>query len=229
MLFKSAIVTVASGSLGGITASHNRGGNYLRARVIPTDPGTGPQVTLRAIFGNLSSAWQTLTSFQREEWTTYATNVPITGPLGDPLTLTGQQMYIRCNTPRVQAGLTAIDDGPIVFALDSLAPVAADGVAVTNKISVDFDALDDWVNEDDAALLVYGSRQQAPSINFFKGPYQFAGAILGSSTTPPTSPDGTLSNQFQLDVGNNFFLRFLSVRADGRISAAQRVGPADIA
>ena len=50
MLFKPTIVASLSGSLGGITASHNRFGAYLRERVIPVNPGTQPQVIVRNAF-----------------------------------------------------------------------------------------------------------------------------------------------------------------------------------
>ena len=40
MLFKSAAFTQASGSVGGLTFAHNRGGMYTRARSIPVNPKT---------------------------------------------------------------------------------------------------------------------------------------------------------------------------------------------
>lgn len=224
MLFKSGVISSASGSFGGLTASRNRSGMYLRARAIPVNPSSGFQVTLRTIFGNLSSAWATLTVDQRAAWTTYADNVPVKNPLGDSLILTGQQMYIRCNTARVQAGLSRIDNGPTVFSLDSLSPVSVIADASANGLTVAFEATDAWVDEDDAAMLVYGSDQKSPTINFFKGPYRFGDAELGDSTIAPTSPFA-LINPFALSLGNHQFTRVLSVRADGRISAVQFVGP----
>lgn len=225
MKVRYSILADASGSLGGLVASHNRGGQYLRGRVVPTNPSSGPQVEMRTIFGNLASAWQTLTDAQREAWTTYAINVPITDSMGDPLTLTGQQMYVRCNSARVQAGLARVDDGPVVFALDSLQPVAVSGSAAADQYTVTFEATDAWVDEDDAALLIYGSRELADTINFFKGPYRFQGLIAGDLALPPTSPDTSITSLFALTEGNVLFNRALSVRADGRISAVQLIGP----
>ena len=229
MKVRFSILADASGSLGGLVASHNRGGQYLRARVVPTNPSTGPQVEMRVIFGNLASAWQTLTSDQREAWTTYGINVPITDAMGDPLTLTGQQMYVRCNSARIQGGLGRIDDGPTVFSLDSLSPVAISPTAAADLYSIAFEETDDWVGEDDAALLIFGSRELADTINFFKGPYRVQGLILGNLAVPPTSPDVSITSVFALTEGNVIFNRALSVRADGRISAVQFIGPNDIA
>ena len=229
MIFQSGIITRGSGSFGGLTLSHNRSGMYFRSRVTPVNPGTGQQLAVRNAFSTLSTAWQqALTKVQRDAWTTYGINVPVTGKLGDPLTLTGQQMYIRCNTPRLQAGLPRVDDGPIVFAHDSLAPVVVSTVAGPDLLDLLFDDTDAWVNEDDAALLAYGSRQQALSINFFKGPYQFADLVAGDSGTPPTTP-ASVTSPFALDVGNAVFVRLFSSRADGRLSPVQHIGPTTIA
>ena len=49
MLFKGTIGAAYSGKIGGVVASHNRGGQYFRQHVIPTDPATGLQSTMRAI------------------------------------------------------------------------------------------------------------------------------------------------------------------------------------
>lgn len=229
MKVRYSILADASGSLGGLVASHNRGGQYLRARVVPTNPSSGPQVEMRTIFGNLATAWQTLTQVQRDAWTTYAINVPITDSMGDPLTLTGQQMFVRCNSARTQAGFSRVDDGPTVFSLDSLNPVAINPTAAADQYSVVFDDTDPWVDENEGGIIIYGSRELAPTINFFKGPYRIQGTIQGDDTIPPTSPDTSITSVFSLTEGNVIFNRVLSVRADGRISPVQSIGPNDIA
>jgi hypothetical protein len=228
MKVRFSVLADASGSLGGLTASHNRAGQYLRARVVPTDPRSGQQTSIRTILGQLATGWGVLTAAQQQAWTTYAINVPITDRFGDPLTLTGQQMYIRNNTARIRAGLARVDDGPTTFSEDSLSAVGLSGSAAADQLSVSFDNTDGWANEDDAALLIWGSREKASSINFFKGPYRYAGKIDGDSVTPPTSPDTSLTNPFNLTQNNVFFGRAMSVRVDGRISPVQFIGPANI-
>lgn len=228
MLVRFSILAAASGSMGGTTASHNRGGPYLRARTVPTDPASGFQVVMRTILGNLATAWQTLTLTQREAWATYAANVPTTNRLGDTVYLTAQQMYVRNNAARVQAGLARIDDGPVVYALDSLSPVAIAASAAADELSVAFEVTDEWVGEDGAGLLLYGSRQKSDTINFFKGPYRFTAIILGDLALPPTSPS-VEDSVFSLTEDNFQFSRVLSVRADGRISPSQFAGPNVIA
>lgn len=225
MLIRSPVIASGGGSLAGLTLSHNRGGLYMRARATPVNPSSAQQVLVRATFGNLSTAWQTLTQVQRDAWTTYAINVPVTNSLGEQVTLTGHQMFVRCNAPRVQAGLASVSDGPTVFANDALSPVAAVISVAGADYSIIFDDTDDWVDEDDAALLVYASRQMAPTINYFKGPYQLAGSIDGDSSTPPTTPDSSLAFLFAYSLNNKAALRVRTTRADGRLSPVQFIGP----
>ncbi len=224
MKVRFSILADASGSMGGVTASRNRAGPYLRARVVPTNPSSAFQVTMRAIFGNLATAWLTLTDVQRKAWETYAENVPTTDRLGNPLTLTGQQMYVRNNSARIQAALSRVDNAPTVFSMDSLSPVAIEAASAAETIEVTFEDTDAWTAETGAALLVYGSNQVAATINFFKGPYRFAGALLGDTTTPITSPQ-TVASPFALTQSNAQFTRVVSVRSDGRISPEQFIGP----
>lgn len=225
MLIKSGIIASGSGSIGGMTLSHNRGGMYLRARAIPTDPASAYQQAVRTAFGNASARWATITQTQRDAWETYAAAVPVVNALGDPVYLSGQQMYVRCNAARVSAGLSAVDNGPTVYSADSLSPVSIAATETGLTLTVTFADSDGWVNEDDAALIVYGSRQQGPTINWFRGPYRLAGRIDGDGTTAPTSPDASLDNPFAMTTDNLVFFRVLSVRADGRISPSQSLGP----
>jgi hypothetical protein len=226
VLIKSPVIASGSGSVAGLTLAHNRAGLYFRGRSIPVNPSSTYQVAIRAIFGNLSTAWGgTLTAAQRAAWETYAANVPIIGKLGDTLYLTGQQMYIRCNSARMQAGLSRIDDGPVTLSMDALSPVDVAATASSDALAVQFDTGDGWVDEDNAALLVYNSDMRPTSITYHKGPYRLAGKIDGDSVTPPTSPDTSLTSPFDLTTSGVFFARVLSVRADGRISPVQFIGP----
>jgi len=218
MKFKSLIFSEMSGALGGIVFSHNKGGNYVRARAIPTNPGSSPQEVVRAAFGALVAAWiETLTEDQREGWRTYAANTPLLGPLGDVRNVTGMNMYLRCNTLRAAFGYPVVDDAPIYFNLGYMSSPQFAVTAATDKVSVTFNEDDEWVDEDDSHLVIYASRPQNPSIVYFKGPYQQAGSIEGDSVTPPTSPV-ELDLPFNVEVGQRIFFMACVSRADGRRS-----------
>lgn len=225
MKFKSALVTQASGSIGGMTAAHNRGGLYLRARSIPTDPGSLEQVEVRAFMSQLTSAWvNVLTEQERLDWDAYATAVPITDTLGEPRNIGGLGHYIRSNVPRLQALLARVDTAPTVLTLATLTPptytVSISGDPV--QASVVFTNTDDWAVAVGGAILILASRGQNPSINYFKGPYRFAGRILGA-VVPPTSPQLVTLPFQSLAEGQRVFFQARATNPDGRLSSPDRV------
>ena len=222
MLFKSAIITSASGSVGGITASRNKGGMYFRARAIPTDPASEFQVVVRNAQAQIAARWNdVLTQIQRDAWQVYADNVTLPNPLGDQRNISGIAMYSRSNVIRLQASLPVVDDGPTVFSLPSFSDPSVDAFdAAGDTYDIAFDPTDAWATEDDAGMLVYSSRPQNPGIQFFKGPYRFA-ALIAGAVTPPTSPE-TINSPFPYVDGNKLFFQTRVSTADGRLSSAFR-------
>jgi hypothetical protein len=224
MKFKSQLVSQVSGSVGGITGAHNQGGLYFRSRSVPTNPQSPQQTAIRNALSSLATAWSsTLSQAERDAWETYNQNVQLTDALGEPRSVGAIGMYNRSNVSRIQAGLPRVDDGPTTFDLGSFTNVsiAAPTAGSPYTVDIDFDNTDAWANEDDAAMLVYLSREQNPGINFFKGPYRFAGKIDGNSSTAPTSP-ATIQAPFDGAAGNAVFGYVIVTRADGRLSPLQR-------
>lgn len=225
MLFKSQLITQASGSIGGITASRNRGGMYFRSRAIPTDPATAFQIAIRAFMVTAVGAWSgTLTQLERDDWEVYASLVTLPGPLGDPITVSGMNMYVRVAVLRLQNGLPQNSAAPTIFNLGDTGAVSFTALALGNALSITFDDTTDWANQDDGALVLQVSRPQNPTINFFKGPFRKIDPVLGDSTTPPTSPAAGTS-PFTLSVGQRVWMRVCAVHEDGRLSAASVLGP----
>ena len=218
------MMTQASGSVGGMTASRNRGGNYMRARAIPTNPNTPNQIAVRALMSSLTSIWSSiLTAAQRAAWETYAANVPLTNPLGDQIIVTGLNMYIRTNVPAAQVGLTRIDAAPTTFNLGSLTPISLGTLNTPPGVAnINFDNTDEWATVTGGYLLIQSSIDVSPSINYFTGPYRQTAGIAGDTATPPTSPTG-VSVVYPMVSGNKTFFNARSLTADGRLSAVQQV------
>lgn len=223
MIFTSTIIAQASGSIGGLTFSRNRGGKYIRSRATPTNPNTTFQQAVRGFLSDLTSKWNDLlTSIQRDAWDLYAENVPLPNSLGEPRNVGGLGMYNRTNVPRLQASLPRVDAAPSTFNIGDFGnPSIASITASTNILSLNFVDTDAWVDEDDSAMLVYTSRAQNPTINFFKGPYRLAGTILGDAITPPTTP-AAITLAFNAEVGQRIFIKVNVTRADGRYAATFR-------
>lgn len=216
------------GSIGGSTFSANRGGPYMRNRSIPTNPNTPQQQAVRSAMALLAARWgDTLTDNQRAQWDLYAENVLLLNSLGQPRNVGGIGMYVRSNIPRIQNGVAEtpiVDDGPSNFTLGEYTqPTIASITASTGILSLVFDPLDDWANEDEAALLIFTSKAKSPSTNYFKGPYNLAGVVLGSSATAPTSP-ASITLASPAEVGQQIFIRGEVSRVDGRLSADFRGG-----
>ncbi len=125
MKILSALATAVSGSIGGITGSHNRGGMYLRARVTPINPQTVDQLAARNRLASQSSAWGALTEPQRLSWNDFAAQNPVADKLRQSQILTGQQTYVKVNVRLEQATDPVLTDAPIGTAPASLTSVAA--------------------------------------------------------------------------------------------------------
>lgn len=218
MKYKSALLTTGSGKIRGIVASHNRGGQYFRGLTVPVNPNTAQQQAVRNALSSLQVLFaNTLTLAQRVGWQTYATNTPVTDALGDSITLTGQQMFVKCNTLRSQAGLTIIAAPPGVYGLSGITIPVPTIIAAGTTASVAFTNTDAWAGEIGGALLVYASRPMGATINYFKGPYRYAAKVAGA-VSPPASPS-VVTLPFTIgSAGTKMGFRFVAVRADGRPS-----------
>lgn len=222
MLFDSALITAASGSLGGITAGHNRGGLYLRARVTPTDPNTVRQQTVRANMAFFVDRWNSyLTQVQRDSWELYAKNVPLVNRLGQVRPVTALNHYLRSNLPRFQAAIISTpDQAPDEFSLGQLTPPPDfQAKGLLNKLHVFFDETDPWVTRNFAGLIVWGGRPVNPGVKFFAGPYRFAGKLIGDNISPPSSPI-IVTSAYSISVGQRVFVRVRVTEGDGRLSHA---------
>lgn len=226
MLVESALVARGSGSIGGMTWSHNRGGMYVRSRSTPTNPNTPFQQTVRSAAAMLAAMWSnTLTQVQRDSWDLYAENVELPNAFGVPRNVGGLGMYIRSNVPRIQCavvGVARIDDAPAIFDLGVFsAPVIGACTAAADTISVAYTNTDEWAVEDGGALFIYTSRPKNPGINYFQGPYRLAATVEGITTTPPTSPE-VVNAAFLFEAGQRLFIFARASTADGRLSAPFR-------
>ncbi len=214
-----------SGSVGGLTASRNRYGQYFRRRAVPVDPASLLQQQRRAAFALAVTRWaEVLDDAARQTWNDYAANTPVLDSLGQSINLTGQAMYIRSQTMVDLAGGTDLELAPTTFDLGTFTPFVIGVISEAALTLVQaFTNTDDWASTVGGFALLFVGRQQNPGRNFFKGPYAFVGKITGSGT-PPTSPSTfNLSGNYTEDNVAFYYYRIL--QADGRLSNVQRLGP----
>lgn len=126
------------GSIGANTYSHNRGGDYVRRRVAPTNKNSTRQQTMRTILAGLASDWsKDLTANQRAAWNVWAGQQAKEGPLGNSINLTGINGFVWCNCHILDAGDPRIDNPPIRVAMDPLTTLAVD-VSALNVADITF-------------------------------------------------------------------------------------------
>ena len=217
------IVSDIRGAIGGIVFSRNKSGAIARQRTVPINPKTALQSAIRAIIASVSQSWRTATSTaQKAAWAVFGANVDAKNKLGETIKLSGFNQYVKSNTAAINAGLPAILDAPVVFTLpgedSTLAAVVSEAA---QTIAVTFDDTLDWVGEDDAALLVYMGLPQDDSVEFFNGPWRYAGALLGDAADPPETGD-PVPCSFVCAAGQKIFTQAKIIRADGRISDSFR-------
>ena len=100
------------GSVGNLTFSHNKGGNFARIRQAPTNPGSERQSFVRGILSDLVGSWAALDADEMASWVDWADAHPRTGPLGETYTLTGMQQYIGLNAALVDSGEDPLAEAP---------------------------------------------------------------------------------------------------------------------
>jgi len=216
--YKGVIVDQLAGSMGGLTASRNQYGGYFRQRVVPVNPNTPFQQAIKQAASECANAYfNVLTDAQRSAWETYAANTSLTGKDGNSLTVKGPQMYNRTNVAAIAVGLPRIDSAPTLFYLAPTPDITSCVITVPTAGSLVFDDQAAWCSEDNAYMLLYLSRPQNGTLNFYKGPYRHVGAIAGDSGAPITSPQA-FTSPFPYTAGQRGFLFARVRRADGRVS-----------
>lgn len=227
MLFKSALLTSASGSIGGMTASRNPGGLYLRARVVPTNPNTGPQQEVRSALSELAAKWiDSLTTAQRLSWRTFAKNVPVKNSLGDNIIISALAWFMKANVMRQRngSGVQFIEDGPTNFSMGEMEqPTNFTLGPLPDELSFQINPDDPWASAPSGRLFVYTGLPQNRTVNFYKGPFTLLTVIAGAVINIPAVQSITLPSA--LSPQQRLFLRFVASGPDGRPSNAfiQRV------
>lgn len=207
-----------SGSVGATTYAKNRFGMYARQRIVPVNPNTDRQVQARARLALLTGLWNTtLSAVQRNAWNEYAANVPMVNRLGQTVYVTGFNMYCRTNTLVLQVGGTRVDDAPALFLKGEQDPTVAVTISEAGQtLSIAFNNALDWAGEVGGYLAVFMGEPKATNVNFFNGPWKYAGKVSGAAV-PPVSPQ-TVPVPQGIVEGQTIWTQFRVIRADGRVS-----------
>jgi hypothetical protein len=213
------MVAEARGSIGGTVFSRNAAGAYARNKSIPVQPNSAQQIAVRSRMTDLTQAWTgTLTGLQRISWGLYGDNVPVLNKVGDSINLNGLAWYIACNSLRLQIPTARVDDGPFDYTRAEQDPtLSLSASEATQELTIGFDDTLGWATEDDAWLMLFASRPQNTTIQYFKGPFRYMAAAAGNSAGAPVTPV-VLPAPFPFAAGNRLYVKGVILRADGRTS-----------
>lgn len=223
MICKSEVLTQASGSVGGTVYGRNHGRITRRARTVPTDPQSPNQRAQRALVATLASAWTNdATDANRKSWSAYALGLPIPDKLGDEQLVSGRVMFMRCNAPRLLAGLEPVLPGPAINGSVQLSFVPFLSLAGAPELQWFLPVADAWAQEPGGGLNLQTSRYLSPAINFFNGPWRHLISILGGPGGPPAlllrNRNAFQQRNVRTSFGQRIAVRYVAFRADGRIS-----------
>ncbi|MGZ5506922.1 MAG: hypothetical protein ACXWKH_11140 [Limisphaerales bacterium] len=229
MIFKSPLISLASGKLAGNVLTRGRGNSLVMRKLsIPTNPRSDSQNANRSFFAGLAATWATvLTSAQRIAWEGYASSVTLINKLGDPIHLSGISMYIRNNQARLSAGpstdinLARIDDAPAIHTLGAPPDLsAADWKATTPFGTTGLVPIPEPGTSGQIGLKF--SAPQNAGRKFFNGPFKTFGTIPFETTDMTVDIGETLANlepvTGTLSEGQTLFVKAAFYLDDGRTS-----------
>lgn len=226
-IYKSQLLTQASGSVGGLTFLHGSSGLTLRARSIPVNRRQPLQTEVRAIFGSLAAQWQLLTTDQKAAWIQYAAAVPLVNRLGEQFFASGLNHFIRSNTTRLYWDSAAlyVPSGPLVLSLGATpvlsvptAVVSAGGVLTIGGNAYISDA--PTVAEPNTRIVLFITRPVSPGRAYVAGPYQYANnVVVAASALQPNVLSLTCPFYFDPVGGQQVGFELEVSREDGRLSS----------
>jgi hypothetical protein len=108
-----AVVSQASGSIGGITFSNRKGSPVCSLKGRQCDKKTDAQITHQAAHANTARAWQDLSGASRFQWNLYALKHTRLNRLGVQRKMTGYQFFMKENTLLAQIGGTLRQTPPL--------------------------------------------------------------------------------------------------------------------
>ena len=181
LITSGAMIGQISGKLGPVVFSHNRGGPYVRAHVVPVTSTTSFALNAKARLSAASQLWQTLTAAQKDAWATWANNNPITNRIGARVTLSGHGAFTGLTSSLAQAGVAAVLDPPVV-------PAPAGLLTLSGTYDIGAGAVEiAWTTTPTAAdigLYVQTAIVNSTGINFIRPLLKLISITTGATASP---------------------------------------------
>ena len=100
-----SIVTEGSGSLGGHTIQHSKGGMQIRTKPLPHGNPSASQRLIRSLNQQMQAGWRALTSSQQKIWNDWPATHGIFNAKGDKHPLSGHSLWMKWQFTRLYESL----------------------------------------------------------------------------------------------------------------------------
>jgi hypothetical protein len=162
-----------SGKVGSGVYSRNRGGLYLRNKVIPMNPNTSYQQLARSYMTLASQAWKSLSDAYRTGWEILAVQLKAMNRVGIEYTRNGFSVFVQCycNAKWMQESVLSIAPPLILGAAINTLVVTADD----SMINVIFTPAP---GPSDNRMFVYATPNVSQGKNFLHSEYRLI-VVLG--------------------------------------------------
>jgi hypothetical protein len=174
-----AFAPIISGSVGATVFSHNAGGAYMKNKSIPLNPNSPYQISARNLLTLFAQKWRSLTEAQQAAWNAAAPSFPVTNRIGETITLSGFNFYVRQNININLAGGSSISVPPSPGTVVS--PLTFSGTCTGGAISLIYTATPVPTGQ---VLFVYGTIGLSTGKNFVKSQFRLFAVLAAAAASP---------------------------------------------
>lgn len=212
------LIAEMSGSMADVVFSHNKGGSYVRRRSVPTNPNSSRQQLVRTSLANVSSSWSgNLEQGERDAWNVYAQTHPVTDNLGQEISLTGHQWFVRLNQRALQINPVGLPVQNPPVGGDPIADVEAIQVVVEQGASSGPGDINlTWVGTTFAGFHI--GIWCSPPLSAGQDPNQRQSRLCGYTALAPTSPNAALNTWCTVVQGQFLNVWIHVAKPDGQVT-----------
>lgn len=191
-----------SGSVAGVTSSHNTFGQYRRSRRTPVNPNTTQQGVVRARMSANAALWRTITNAQRAGWSDLAASMNRSDSLGTAYTLNGFLAFCSVNNNQAAAGNAGLTDAPALVTPPTILTAVITLTAAALSVAYTVTPL-----AAGARLFSFVSPQRSAGRSF-EGDYRLL-AVSAAAAASPANLYAAYVAKFGVPiVGNRIFFSF---------------------
>jgi hypothetical protein len=209
----SALLTDISGKSGGTVFSKNKGGAYLKNRVVPSNPQTAKQIAVRSRISSLSQAWKSLTSEQQSAWQAATPSFQYVNNLGQLRSHTAQALFMALNSSIRAANPSAslLTSPPAPAAITNVVPSSVTVSAASGIVSSVDIAFAPTVPAGHA-VIVQATRGLSPGITRPSQSFFRQIKVLAAAAASPQELVNEWGTEFGSgEVGQKVFVKFVTV------------------